>query len=106
MGAKAALDQGLALTRRGGTLVIVGMTAEGVTWDISPLAIADGAQRIIGSKMGSTRLTVDIPPLIALYQQGRLKLDSLISGRYRLDEINEAIDSARRGEALRNVIVF
>lgn len=106
VGAKAALDQGLALTRRGGTLVIVGMTAEGVTWDISPLAIADGAQRIIGSKMGSTRLTVDIPPLIALYQQGRLKLDSLISGRYRLDEINEAIDSARRGEALRNVIVF
>ena len=106
VGAKAAIDQGLALTRRGGTLVIVGMTADGVTWDISPLAIADGAQRIIGSKMGSTRLTVDIPPLIALYQQGRLKLDSLISGRYRLDEINEAIDSARRGEALRNVIVF
>ena len=106
VGAKTAIEQGLALTRRGGTLVIVGMTAEGVTWDISPLAIADGAQRIIGSKMGSTRLTVDIPPLIALYQQGRLKLDSLISGRYRLDEINEAIDSARRGEALRNVIVF
>ena len=41
-----------------------------------------------------------------MYQQGRLKLDELITGRYPLEEINEAIDSVRRGDALRNVIVF
>ena len=43
---------------------------------------------------------------IELYRQGRLQLDPLISGRYPLEEINEAIDSVKRGEALRNVIVF
>jgi Zn-dependent alcohol dehydrogenase len=44
--------------------------------------------------------------MVELYQQKRLKLDELISGRYPLEKINEAVDSVRRGEALRNVIVF
>ena len=56
--------------------------------------------------MGSGRVPVDIPNLASLYQQGRLKLDELISGRYALDEINEAIASTKSGSALRNVIVF
>ncbi|NNF79975.1 MAG: zinc-binding dehydrogenase, partial [Rhizobiales bacterium] len=73
---------------------------------IEPDAIANAAQRIMGSKMGSSKVRVDIPRLVDMYQQGRLKLDELITGRYPLSEINEAIDSVRRGEALRNVIVF
>ena len=56
--------------------------------------------------MGSTSLARDIPWLVSLYQQGRLKLDELITGRYPLVEINEAIASTKSGEALRNVIVF
>jgi Zn-dependent alcohol dehydrogenase len=56
--------------------------------------------------MGSTRLDVDIPLLIKSYRDGRLKLDELISGRYALEEINEAVASVMRGEAIRNVIVF
>jgi Zn-dependent alcohol dehydrogenase len=49
---------------------------------------------------------VDVPRLVALYQQGRLKLDELITARYPLEQINEAIAAMERGEALRNVIVF
>jgi Zn-dependent alcohol dehydrogenase len=56
--------------------------------------------------MGSTRLRVDVPKLVALYQDGRLKLDELVTKRYRLEEINEAVTAVKRGEALRNVIVF
>jgi Zn-dependent alcohol dehydrogenase len=56
--------------------------------------------------MGSARLPVDVPKLVALYREGRLKLDELITGRYPLDQINEAIASSRSGAALRNVIVF
>jgi Zn-dependent alcohol dehydrogenase len=56
--------------------------------------------------MGSTRLATDIPWYISLYQQGRLKLDELISGRYPLEQINEAISDVSQGNALRNVIVF
>jgi S-(hydroxymethyl)glutathione dehydrogenase / alcohol dehydrogenase len=105
-GSAAAIEQGITLLRRGGTLVVVGMTAEGAKVWLEALDIADNALRILGSKMGSTRLRVDIPILVDWYRQGRLKLDELISGRYRLDEINEAIGSAASGAALRNVIVF
>ena len=44
--------------------------------------------------------------MIDLYQQGRLKLDELISGRWSLDQINEAIADTRTGSAKRNVILF
>jgi len=56
--------------------------------------------------MGSTRLRVDVPRIVALYQAGRIKLDELITSRYPLEQVNEAIDSVRKGEALRNVVVF
>ena len=49
---------------------------------------------------------MDIPRLVELYQAGRLKLDELITARYPLEQINEAIEAMERGEALRNVIVF
>jgi Zn-dependent alcohol dehydrogenase len=106
VGAKAAVEQGPALLRRGGTIVIVGMPASGVTATIDPGAIAHSGQRILGSKMGSTRIAVDVPRLVELYREGTLKLDELISGRYPLEEINDAIASAQAGEAFRNVIVF
>jgi Zn-dependent alcohol dehydrogenase len=56
--------------------------------------------------MGSANLKIDIPNLIALYKAGSLKLDELISGRYPLDKINEAVQSSEKGEVIRNVIMF
>jgi S-(hydroxymethyl)glutathione dehydrogenase/alcohol dehydrogenase len=106
VGSAAAVTQGLGLARRGGTIVIVGMPAAGAT---APLPIGDMAwdgQKVIGSSMGSTRLSVDVPRLVELYRSGRLKLDELITARYRLDEINTAIEVMERGQALRNVIIF
>jgi Zn-dependent alcohol dehydrogenase len=106
VGAKSAIEQAFGLMRRGGAAVIVGMPAVGVTTSFDPGWFAAFGQRVLGSKMGSARLQIDVPKFIDLYRQKRLKLDELISGRYRLDDINEAVDSVRRGEALRNVIVF
>lgn len=65
-----------------------------------------GGRMITGSAMGASRIRLDIPRLIELYQVGRLKLDELITRRYRLEQINEAIEDAERGEALRNIIEF
>jgi len=48
----------------------------------------------------------DILHLIELYKAGRIQLDEMITGRYPLEQINEAIASIERGEALRNIIVF
>jgi Zn-dependent alcohol dehydrogenase len=106
VGSVRAMEQGLTLLRRAGTLVIVGMPASGHKLQIEAGDFADNSQRILGSKMGSTRLRVDIPKLVALYQQGRLKLDELITARYPLEEVNQAIAAVKRGEALRNVILF
>ena len=56
--------------------------------------------------MGSARPLIDVPKIVALYREGRLRLDELISGRYPFDAINDALASSRSGAALRNVIVF
>lgn len=106
VGAKAAFDQSYGLLAPAGAVVLVGMPASGVTSEFDPGTLAGAGQRILGSKMGSARIDEDIPRFVALYREGRLKLDELITGRYRLADINEAIASAKRGEALRNVIVF
>ena len=106
VGSPSAVSQGLGLARRGGTIVIVGMPSAGAT---APLPIGDmawGGQKVIGSNVGSTRLSVDVPRLVELYQARRLKLDELITARYPLDEINTAIEVMERGQALRNVIIF
>jgi Zn-dependent alcohol dehydrogenase len=106
VGAQSAIEQGVSLMARGGETVIVGMPAAGISCAFDPGDLADRAQRIVGSKMGSAHVQVDIPHLLGLYRSGRLKLDELVSGTYPLEEINEAFASVVRGEALRNVIVF
>jgi S-(hydroxymethyl)glutathione dehydrogenase / alcohol dehydrogenase len=106
VGARRAVEQGLAMAARSGTVVLVGIPPNGVTVEIDPGRLASDNQRILGSKMGGARIRDDIPRLIALYQAGILKLDELISGRYPLEQINDAIASVKRGEALRNVVVF
>lgn len=106
VGSVQAVTDSLALLRRGGTTVVVGMPASGAMASIEAVEFADSSQTIMGSKMGSTRLRIDVPKLVQLYQEKRLKLDELITRRYSLDQINEAIQSVKRAEALRNVIVF
>jgi Zn-dependent alcohol dehydrogenase len=106
VGSTAAGEQALALTRRGGTIVIAGMPHVDASLPLPVYRFVGSGRRFLGSTMGSTRLSVDVPRLIGLYQEGRLKLDELISERYPLDRINEAIEATESGRSLRNVIVF
>ena len=101
-----AIEQGIGLMGKGAETVIVGMPPSGVTTTFDPSWLASDSQRIVGSKMGSAQTPMDIPQLVGLYRAGRLKLDELVTGTYPLEEINEAVDSVKRGEALRNVVVF
>lgn len=106
VGSTDAVVQALSLIRAAGTVIIVGMPEWKAT---APLRVADlvwNEQRVIGSRLGSTRLQEDIPRLVNLYLQRRLKLDELISARYPIEKINEAIAAMESGEARRNVIVF
>ncbi len=81
----------------GGRMVMVGMPHSGQHAEYEPVIVAAVAQGMIGSKMGDVVMQRDIPWMVDLYQQGRLKLDELISGRWRLDQINEAIADTRSG---------
>lgn len=106
VGSAAAVAQALSLTRRRGSVILVGMPAPGATVSFQINQFVRGEQRIMSSFMGSTRLSISVPRLIELYQHGRLKLDELITGRYPLERINEAIEAVEKGLALRNVIIF
>ena len=61
VGAEGAVEQGACCCAGAGTMVIVGMPAAGVTASIDPGTIANDGHRILGSKMGSARIAIDIP---------------------------------------------
>lgn len=106
VGAIPAFDAAPRYLASGGRMVMVGMPHSGAMSEYEPVNIAAAAQSMLGSVMGDTVLARDIRWMCELYAQGRLKLDELISGRWRLDQINEAIADTRSGAARRNVIVF
>lgn len=104
--AVSAIETGFDLLARMGTLVLVGIPPSGARVSLDPVTVASAGQRILGSKMGSALPARDIPALVALYSEGRLELDGLITARYALAEIEEALGSARSGDALRNVVIM
>lgn len=106
VGAIPAYEQAPRYLARGGRAVMIGMPHSGAKAAYEPVVLAAVGQGLIGSKMGDVVIQRDIPWMIDLYQQGRLKLDELISGRWTLEQINEAIADTRTGSAKRNVIVF
>lgn len=91
---------------RRGTEVLVGMPEAGANFSLPPGNLALSEKKVIGSCMGSTRLSYDIPKHVDAYKQQKLMLDELITERYPLDQINVAIESMEKGQALRNVVMF
>ena len=106
VGAAPVYDTAPRYLAYGGKLIMVGMPATGAASTYEPANFAAVGQSMIGSKMGDVVIQRDIPWMADLYGQGRLKLDELISGRWSLDQINEAIADTKTGSAKRNVIVF
>lgn len=106
VGAKRAIEDAPQFITKNGSIVIVGMPPSGVMTRYDPGTLAAWNQKILGSKMGETDLQRDIPKLLAAWREGALKLEELITDRYPLDRINEAIEAVVEGKALRNVIVF
>ena len=102
VGSTQVITQGFAMLGKRGLEVLVGLPESGATFSVPVWSFINEC-RITGSLMGSTRLSVEVPHLVDLYQHQRLKLDELISARYPLEQINEAIESTEKGGALRNV---
>jgi len=106
VGAIPAYDTAPQYLANGGKVIMVGMPHSGAMSTYEPVMLAATGQGMVGSKMGDVVIARDIPWMVDLYEQGRLKLDELISGRWSLEQINEAIADTKTGSAKRNVIVF
>lgn len=106
VGAIPAYDDAPRYLAAGGRVIMVGMPHSGDKSAYEPVMLAAMGQGMVGSKMGDVVIQRDIPWMVDLYAQGRLKLDELISGRWTLNQINEAIADTKTGSARRNVILF
>ena len=106
VGAVAVYDTAPLYLAQGGQVVMLGMTKTNEIAKLKPVNLAAASQKLVGSKMGDTVIERDIPWIADLYLQNRLKLDELISKKWKLDQINEAIFDTKTGSAKRNLIVF
>lgn len=105
VGSLATVEQAFAMTRPGGTATVVGLVPEGSLLQI-PTDLLFSERKLQGSSMGSNEFKTHTPLYVDLYLDGSLKLDDLVSGRLNLDQVNHGFDQMRRGEAVRNLIVF
>ncbi|CAO5256121.1 NDMA-dependent alcohol dehydrogenase [Frankia sp. AgKG'84/4] len=98
---------GVDAIRKAGTCVLVGMgkAAQDVGIPISVRHLVLYQKRLQGSLFGASNPSRDIPALLELYRQGRLKLDELITTRYALDEINKGYTEMRAGTNIRGVVI-
>jgi S-(hydroxymethyl)glutathione dehydrogenase/alcohol dehydrogenase len=106
IGLAATSAQALAMVRRGGTCVLVGVVPFGTQVALPGLDIVLQGKTIVGSMMGSNRFRIDMPRYVDFYLDGRLRLDEMISARLELDEIQTAFDRMKAGEVARSVITF
>lgn len=106
VGSTAAVEQGFKMIAKQGTEVLVGIPEAGANFSLPAGGFVGSEKKMIGSCMGSTRLSSDIPKHLNAYREKKLKLEELITNHYSLEDINEAITSMEQGKALRNVVVF
>jgi S-(hydroxymethyl)glutathione dehydrogenase/alcohol dehydrogenase len=92
---------------KGGTVVVTGMashhTPPGIP--VSLLMLAGFEKRIQGCLFGTCSPATDILRQIDLYRAGRLKLDELVTQRYPLASINQAVADMLAGRNIRGVIM-
>ncbi len=97
----------LALTRKGGTCVLTGLAAaSAVTAAVPMQQFVLMNKTLCGTVFGSCNPKSDIPRLAGLYESGQLRLDEMVTRRYRLDQINNAYTDLVAGELIRGVIDF
>jgi S-(hydroxymethyl)glutathione dehydrogenase/alcohol dehydrogenase len=105
LGTKNTAEQAFGMLRPGGTATIIGMVPLGVKIELHGYDFLRD-RKLQGTSMGGNRFRVDMPRLLSLWRQGRLKLDHLISGRLKLDQINDGFAGLKSGAPVRQLIDF
>jgi len=91
------IESAYRVTSARGRMVLVGVPAKGKEVRIYTLPL-HFEKVLVGSHGGESIPNIDIPNYVSLYKDGRLKLDMIITDRYKLDQINEAIEDMRSGK--------
>ena len=93
--------------RKGGTVVVTAVAPRAtVGIPVSLLVLAMYQKRIQGCLYGMMSPSSDVLRLLAMYEQGQLKLDELVTRTYSLDEINQGYEDMHAGTNIRGVIQF
>jgi S-(hydroxymethyl)glutathione dehydrogenase/alcohol dehydrogenase len=106
IGLGKTVEQAFRSLRKGGKAVVVGLARGEESVPIKPVSLTFEEKTLTGSYFGSARPREDFPRLLGLYRAGRLKLDELITHRYRIEEAPQAFADLEAGRNARGVIVF
>jgi S-(hydroxymethyl)glutathione dehydrogenase/alcohol dehydrogenase len=106
IGKSVTIEQAYESTAPGGVTTVVGMAPETDEVKINALSIPRGEKVIMGSWYGSARPWVDLPKLVDLCMEGKIKVSELVSRQYPLDGINTAYDALANGEVARSILTF
>jgi S-(hydroxymethyl)glutathione dehydrogenase/alcohol dehydrogenase len=105
-GSVAVMRQAVEAARMGwGTACMVGVAGKGETLDIVPRYLITGRQ-VLGASFGGVKGRDQVPQLVDRYLAGDIDVDSFISHRLVLEEINEGFELMHRQDGIRSVIEF
>jgi len=105
-GRKDSVEQAYTATRRGGTCVVIGIGSKSESASVNLFFLPLLDKRLVGCWFGGTDVRRDLPRLLEHHRAGRLKLDELVTGTYRLDQVNQAFADLADGVNARGVIRF
>lgn len=88
----------------GGRMVLVGQPDCSCDLSLPGFRRHYCGKTVMDSQGGLTDPSADIPRYVGLYKAGKLQLDWMITHHFSLDEVNDAIETVRSGEAIRCVI--
>jgi S-(hydroxymethyl)glutathione dehydrogenase/alcohol dehydrogenase len=106
IGLPSTIRDAFMMLRKRGAAVLIGIAPTGAEVSLPVLPFIWKETRVISSIMGSAPFQLFLPQLAGYYLSGQLNLDSMVSHKIKLDEINEGYDRMKKGDAARNVIVF
>ena len=103
-GSVKAMELAYRITRRGGTTVTAGLPPPTHGFTVPQVNLVAEERTLKGSYIGTCVPARDIPRYIALFRNGRLPVDRLLSGHLALEQINEGFDRLHEGKAVRQIV--
>ena len=104
VGTPATLADAIASVRKGGTVVLTGLSRTDAEAAVPMYPLVMQEKRLVGSLYGSGSPAADVPRLVSLYLAGRLKLQELVARSYTLEQINDAMAALAGGAGGRGVV--